>query len=98
MSKLDLIKIAETLPDAWRSHIVGTVGPTRLKVLRMDALPYAEEVHQHGEALLVLDGRLELSVAGTRWTIESGEIFIVAAGTPHAVCAGSHGTLFIASL
>ena len=62
MSLYDLRTEAQALPTSWRSRILGRVGATNLKVLRMDAHSVAEEVHVYDEGLLVIDGRLELSV------------------------------------
>lgn len=62
MSLYDLRTEAQALPASWRSRILGRVGATNLKVLRMDAHSVAEEVHVYDEGLLVIDGRLELSV------------------------------------
>jgi quercetin dioxygenase-like cupin family protein len=95
MAEIDLITAARDLPEAWRSHIVGRTGNARIKLLRMDASIHAEEVHEYSEALLVLQGRLELAVAGQRRTIDAGELFMVDAYQLHAVCAGSSGILLI---
>ncbi|STW07373.1 Uncharacterised protein [Klebsiella grimontii] len=62
MSLYDLKTEAQALPESWHSRILGRVGATNLKVLRMDAHSVAEEVHEYDEGLLVIDGRLELSV------------------------------------
>jgi len=43
----------------------------------------------------VADGELKLGIGGEIVTVSAGEIFIVPANTPHAVAAGSHGTLGI---
>jgi hypothetical protein len=40
MTAVNLQAFAADLPDAWRSRVLGQVGPARLKVLRMDALVY----------------------------------------------------------
>lgn len=98
MQKIDLIKTANALPHAWRSHIVGAVGPARLKLVRMDALQYAEEVHEYNEALVVIDGKMELLLAGRQQTVTAGELIMVAACTPHSIAAGSYGTLLIVDL
>ncbi|MFF6908017.1 cupin domain-containing protein [Streptomyces sp. NPDC012389] len=52
------------MPRAWSSTVLGRVGTAAVKVLRMDGLPVEEERHAEPEALLVLDGRLELDVEG----------------------------------
>ncbi|MEU9112641.1 cupin domain-containing protein [Streptomyces sp. NPDC048483] len=75
--------------------MLGRVGSACVKVLRMNGLPVAEESHDDAEALLVLDGRLELDVDGDRVPVGAGELYLVPAGTRHAVRPGSHGTLLI---
>jgi quercetin dioxygenase-like cupin family protein len=42
-----------------------------------------------------LDGWLELEVSGAPVSVRAGELYMVAAGTVHAVRAGSRGTLVI---
>ncbi|SOB88992.1 cupin domain-containing protein [Streptomyces sp. 1331.2] len=95
MSVVDLVATAAGLPKAWSSRRLGRVGTACVKVLRMDELPVEEESHGADEALLVLDGRLELEVDGTPVTVRAGELYLVAAGTVHAVRPGSRGTLVI---
>ncbi|MGK5627513.1 cupin domain-containing protein [Streptomyces sp. URMC 123] len=98
MSAVDLAATAAGLPEAWSSRRLGMVGPACVKVLRMDGLPVEEERHEAAEALLVLDGRLELEVDGLPVTVRAGELFMVAAGAAHAVRPGSRGTLVIVEL
>lgn len=95
MSKIDLKAVAASLPQAWRSRIVGRPGGANLKVLRMDSVAYPEEVHAFDEALLVLDGRMNLHIQGHTTGVAAGEVFIVPAGVPHAVAPDSFGTLLI---
>ncbi|MFC4911742.1 cupin domain-containing protein [Actinomadura gamaensis] len=98
MSVVNLVETAAGLPEAWRSLPLGRVGTACVKVLRMDEMPVAEESHGGAEALLVLDGLLELVVDGTPVSVRAGELFMVAAGTPHTVSSGSRGTLVIVEL
>lgn len=95
MSVVNLTEAAAGLPEAWSSLILGRVGTACVKVLRMDEMPVAEESHDVAEALLVLDGRLELVVDGTPLSVRAGELFLVAAGAVHTVGPGSRGTLLI---
>ncbi|MFF1902651.1 cupin domain-containing protein [Kitasatospora sp. NPDC058218] len=95
MNRFDVPATAAVLPQAWRSRVLGRVGTAAVKVLRMDGLPLEEERHEHAEALLVFDGRLHLLVAGADVPLGPGELYVVAAGVPHAVAAGSRGTLVI---
>jgi mannose-6-phosphate isomerase-like protein (cupin superfamily) len=87
--------VAEDLAVAWRSSVVGQVGATKIKVLRMDEQPYEEETHDYNEGLLVVDGTLLLQVEQENVTVEAGQMYLAPAGTPHAVLPGSYGTLVI---
>ena len=95
MSKVHLASIADQLPRAWNSTVVGQAAGANVKVLRMDAAAYPDESHDFDEALLVLDGCMRLAVQGQVTEVNAGEVFIVPAGVPHAVAPGSHGTLVI---
>lgn len=93
MSLIGFDSVARELP-AWKSTIVGRVGPARVKVLRMDEMAYEEETHEYNEGLLVVTGRLMLEV----WrgdVVEAGQMYIAEAGISHSVREGSHGTLVI---
>jgi quercetin dioxygenase-like cupin family protein len=95
MRPVDLVDTARCLPAAWQSRLLGRIGNARIKVLRMEESPLDEEAHDHDEALLVLDGVLELSIGERHVSLRTGEMWIVAANQPHAVRAGSRGTLLI---
>lgn len=75
--------------------MLGHVAGSNIKVLRMDASAYPNEVHDFVEALLVVEGQMKLEIAGKTVCVQAGEVFMVPAGTPHAVAAGSQGTLVI---
>ena len=95
MSKTDLRALANTLPETWRSKIIGRAAGANVKVIRMYGTASGEEPHAFDEGLLVLDGELKLEIGGEVVTVSAGELCIVPANTPHAVAAGSHGTLVI---
>ena len=95
MSKTNLLQLATSLPTTWKSVLVGRPGRAQLKVLRMDGQKYPDETHEFDEALLVIDGVMKLEVEGVVIDVNAGEIYVVPAGQPHAVAAGSHGTLVI---
>lgn len=95
MPKIDLKTIAAGLPHAWSSTVVGKAAGANVKVLRMEGGAYPDEIHAFDEALLVLDGQMNLEIQGRVVEVRAGEVFIVAAGIPHAVAPGSQGTLVI---
>ena len=95
MSKCNLLFQASQLPDAWRSTIIGKAAGANIKVLRMDELPYPNEIHDFDEALLVIEGQLNLQIHNEVVAVQQGEVYIVPAGIPHAVAQGSNGTLVI---
>ncbi len=98
MPLMNLVSEAAALPQSWRSRVLGQVGPANVKVLRMDALPLEEELHPYDEALLVLEGIMELTVSGEPLSVRAGELYLVKARTPHSVREGSQGTLVIIDL
>lgn len=95
MSLLDLDLISNAMPQAWKSTVVGRVGDSKIKVLRMDEMSSAAEVHDYTEGLLVISGQLLLDVDGEAISVGEGQIYLAEAGVPHAVLSGSHGTLVI---
>lgn len=95
MSKTNLLETAGSFPKAWSSRVIGRAANANVKVLRMDSGAYPDESHDFDEALLVLDGCMRLDLQGQVTEVNAGEVFIVPAGVPHAVAAGSHGTLVI---
>ena len=66
-----------------------------MKILRMDECAYAAEAHEYVEALIVLEGCMNLSIGDQVVKVEAGEMYLVPAGLHHGVAAGSHGTLLI---
>jgi quercetin dioxygenase-like cupin family protein len=95
MALLDLDAISKALPQAWASTVLGRVGDSNIKVLRMDEMPAVAEVHDYTEGLLVISGLLLLGVGGEAISVGAGQIYLAEAGVPHAVLSGSHGTLVI---
>lgn len=92
---LDLHALAQRLPEAWQSRLLGRVGQAKLKLTRMDAAPYPAETHDYIEALLVLDGELRLRIGDAVRVVRAGGLCLVPAGLAHAVDEGSTGTLLI---
>lgn len=95
MSLLDLDSISRALPEAWRSTVIGRVGDSSIKILRMDEMPIEAEVHDYNEGLLVISGQLLLDVEGATISVTAGQMYLAEAGIAHAVLPGSHGTLVI---
>ncbi|MEU7169150.1 cupin domain-containing protein [Streptomyces morookaense] len=95
MNTVDIPSTAAELPCAWSSLLLGQVGRTGVKVLRMDGRSLESESHDTTEALLVVDGQLQLLTDGIEIEVRAGEIHIVEAGVEHAVRPGSRGTLVI---
>ena len=92
---VDLAGAAGLLPHAWKSSVLGRASGANFKVLRMDVSEYADEVHDYPEALLVIDGHMNLRIRGEARRVVAGEVFIVPAGVTHGVAEGSSGTLVV---
>jgi quercetin dioxygenase-like cupin family protein len=95
MSLFDLTSIAESLPTTWRSTVIGRAAESQIKVLRMDSQSYPNETHDFDEALLVIEGQMNLLIDNQTIEVKQGQMYIVPSGIPHAVAHGSHGTLVI---
>ncbi len=95
MTSTNLQNLAAELATTWRSTIIGQAAGANVKVLRMDGSVYPDEVHDFDEALLVINGQMNLNIAGEIASVRAGEVFIVPAGMVHGVAAGSNGTLVI---
>jgi len=95
MNKIDLLAVSSELASAWRSEVVGKAAGANVKVLRMDGAEYPNETHSFDEALLVIEGAMNLYLNSEAVQVSAGEVYIVPAGVPHAVAPGSHGTLVI---
>ena len=91
----NLVTFASSLTEAWHSKVVGQAAGANLKVVRMDGGAYPNESHSFDEALLVLEGQMNLQIGTAVTRVGTGEVYIVPAGVPHAVAEGSHGTLVI---
>ncbi|MEU8514363.1 cupin domain-containing protein [Kitasatospora sp. NPDC048722] len=92
---MNLVHTASSLPKAWESAVLAEIGTAAVKVLRMDGRSLPPEVHATAEALVVVEGRLELLLEETEFTVAEGELCRVPAGAVHAVRRGSRGTLLI---
>lgn len=98
LSKYNLKSIVTEIPSAWKSVILGEVGPAQIKVLRMDEMSYGEESHDYNEALIVISGNMELVIEDVPLTVNASEIVIIPANTPHSVLPGSSGILMIVDI
>ena len=72
MSKTNLLETAGSFPKAWSSRVIGRAANANVKVLRMDSGAYPDESHDFDEALLVLDGRMNLLIQGGQVEVTAG--------------------------
>tara|TARA_R110000751_G_scaffold118713_1_gene219221 strand:+ start:2735 stop:3046 length:312 start_codon:yes stop_codon:yes gene_type:complete len=95
MPHINLTKMAENLPEFWKSKVIGQSGNCNIKILKMDGQQIPDETHDYNEALIVIRGEMFLRVEGEKIQVSEGEMYLALAGIPHAVAEGSHGTLMI---
>jgi quercetin dioxygenase-like cupin family protein len=95
MSVLNLNEIANALTVSWQSQLLANIGTARVKVLRMDGSAYSAESHDYVEALIVLEGQMNLIVNNEMVVVNAGSAYMMPAGISHAVASDSHGTLII---
>ena len=96
MKLLNLSDEAKALPDAWRSKILGKTAGANFKIIRMgeDGIPF-ESHAEFNEALLVIEGEMQLEIEGKIIGMKAGDFYVVPAGKRHRVLQGSHGALFL---
>jgi mannose-6-phosphate isomerase-like protein (cupin superfamily) len=70
-----------TLDDLVLS-LIGQTPELNLKLVRKAGRPYSTEVHGHDEALLVVDGQINLLINVDILNVEVCELCVVRAGTP----------------
>ena len=72
MPHINLTKMAENLPEFWKSKVIGQSGNCNIKILKMDGQQIPDETHDYNEALIVIRGEMFLRVAGFRRRNVSG--------------------------
>ena len=92
----DLIGEARLLDPNWVGKLLGRPGGVGLKLFKIDAAGLAPEMHAaYDEALLMLDGGLDLSMDGARVTLLAGDLQIIPAGVWHEILPGGHGSFLL---
>ena len=87
---------ASELPDAWRSRIISTIGQANIKLIRMDPAGIPNERHDdYAEALILIDGRLQLDIEGKVIAMASGDYYVIPRAQTHRILPGSYGTLLL---
>ncbi|WP_246856798.1 cupin domain-containing protein [Brenneria corticis] len=87
---------ASSLPETWKSRILGVIGQANIKLIRMDkgGIP-AERHDDFAEALILIEGNLQLDVEGQLIEMKSGDYYLIPRGKTHRVLPGSDGTLLL---
>jgi len=75
MSKVDLLSVSSELATSWRSVVVGKAAGANIKVLKMDGAEYPNESHSFDEALLVIEGVMNLHLHGQTVEVSAGEVY-----------------------
>ncbi|WP_227697848.1 MULTISPECIES: cupin domain-containing protein [unclassified Raoultella] len=92
-------RIAAGLEQVWQSRVLGAVGNSAIKIIKMGGEGIAAEAHDDfDELLLVLEGALPLVVDGRRFNLAAGDYCFVQKGVVHHVPAGSFGTLLLVDI
>ncbi len=80
------LPVREIFPG-YRARFVHSVGTTHSWVDIAAGAAAPEHDHPHEQVVNVLDGTLELTVAGTAYVLEAGSTFVIPPNTPHAARA-----------
>lgn len=96
MHATSLIAEASALPDAWQSRIISTIGQANIKLIRMDPAGIPDERHDDfAEALMLIEGKLQLEIEGHIIDMRTGDYVVIPRGKTHRVLPGSSGTLLL---
>lgn len=80
---LNSIKVREIFPGL-RARIVHTTRTSQSWVEIDAGTSFPEHQHPHEQAVNVLEGTLELVVAGTPHVLTSGQVFVIPPDVPHS--------------
>lgn len=91
-------RLTERIPDTGEDfHDLVTMGGARIEHIVSSAAPDLQvQVQDWDEWVLVLAGRAELDLLGTRVELSAGDWVVIEAGTPHRVLMTSPGTHWLA--
>jgi quercetin dioxygenase-like cupin family protein len=81
--KLDTVRIREIFPGL-RARVVHSERTSQSWVDVDEGAAFPEHRHPHEQVVNVLEGTLELTVAGETHTLGAGDVFIIPPDTPHA--------------
>lgn len=92
-----LAEILALLPEGgWRSHSLGIVANTHIKLFRVDPDGLAEEAHPDwAEAVVMIEGGMRMTVDGAPVTLTAGDVLRIPEGSRHAILPGGHGAFLL---
>lgn len=92
----DLVGHARLLGPAWSGKLVGRPGGVGLKLFKVDAAGLAREMHPgYDEALLMLEGAIDLVMDDVQVPLRAGDLQIIPAGSWHEILPGGHGSFLL---
>jgi len=92
----DLVGDARLLGPNWTGKLMGRPGGVGLKLFKVDAGGLAREMHPaYDEALLMLEGAIDLTIDGARISLRAGDLQVIPAGAWHEILPGGHGSFLL---
>jgi len=90
-------EVSGRLPErGWRSLNLGRVANTHVKVFRVDPAGLPDEIHPAwAEALIMLDGEIQMKLDGVRCTLKAGDCIRIPENVRHAILPGGHGAFVL---
>ncbi|HQZ37858.1 MAG: cupin domain-containing protein [Acidobacteria bacterium] len=80
---LDALPVREIFPGV-RARLIHTDRVSHSWVDLDEGATFPEHRHPHEQIVSVLDGELEIVVAGERFVLTPGQVFVIPPDTPHA--------------
>jgi mannose-6-phosphate isomerase-like protein (cupin superfamily) len=92
----DLIGDARLLGSNWAGKLIGRPGGVGLKLFKVDEGGLAREMHPaYDEALLMLDGAIDLAIDDVCVSLRAGDLQVIPAGAWHEILPGGHGSFLL---
>lgn len=93
---MNMFETAKELPLGWVSRVLADMPASRVKLFRIDPAGLPSETHLgYNEAMIVLEGKLELRLGEDVLPLSRGDFALIPARVPHEILPGGTGTILL---
>ncbi|WP_310619704.1 cupin domain-containing protein [Flexibacterium corallicola] len=93
---INTLETASNLNTNWKSVILAELPASKIKLFRIDPNGLSPEIHEnYPEALLVIEGHLDLRLGKDLVRMKTGDFQLIPKGTVHSIEPGGHGIMLL---